>query len=85
MGLLVVMGVDLCDLSLGRTMIQRIALYATLGYTLDYLGAGVATLGFWCVVGLFWGAEALTRRELIEQLNEELRALREQHGIKDKE
>jgi hypothetical protein len=66
-------------------MIQRIALYATLGYTLDYLGAGVATPGFWCVLGLFWCAETMTRRELIEQLNEELQALRKAHGIKDKE
>jgi hypothetical protein len=66
-------------------MIQRIALYATLGYTLDYIGAGVTTLGFWCIVGLFWASEIMTRRELIEQLNEELRALRKAHGIEDKE
>ena len=65
-------------------MIQRIALYATLGYTLDFIGAGVTTLGFWCVVGLFWATETMTRRELLEQLNEELKALRKQHGL-DKE
>ena len=65
-------------------MIQRIALYATLGYILDAINSGFTTWSFWCILGLFWAAETMTRRELIEQLNEELKALRKQHGL-DKE
>ena len=85
MGLLVVLGIDLCDLCLGRPMIQRIALYAVLGYTLDYIGADVASAGFWCVVALFWASEHMTRRELIEQLNEELQEMRRKAGIDNKD
>lgn len=47
-------------------MIQRIALYATLGLTLDFSGAGYDTLGFWCVVSLFWALEHITHREGLE-------------------
>lgn len=85
MGLLVVLGIDLCDLCVGRTMIQRIALYAVLGYTLDYIGADVASAGFWCVVALFWASEHMTRRELIEQLNLELQEMRRKAGIDNKD
>lgn len=66
MGLLVVMGVDLCDLSLGRPMIQRIALYVTLGLTLDLIGADAATLGFWCVLALFWAMDTLSNTDGFE-------------------
>jgi hypothetical protein len=48
-------------------MIQRIALYTALGLVLSALGAGFNTWGFWCVVGLFWASETLTRREQHEQ------------------
>jgi len=43
------------------TLIQRIALYATLGVVIDSLG--VATWGwqFWCLLALFWAAEWLAR------------------------
>ena len=61
-------------------MLQRIALYATLGYLLDSLGVGFEHWGFWCILGLFWASEHLTRRELIEQLNEELKAMRRAAG-----
>ena len=57
-------------------MLQRLALYATLGYVLDALGQDFTTWGFWCVLALFIACEWLTRRELIEQLNEELQAMR---------
>jgi hypothetical protein len=66
-------------------MIQRIALYAVLGYTLDYIGADVASAGFWCVVALFWASEHMTRRELIEQLNLELQEMRRKAGIDNKD
>ena len=66
-------------------MIQRIVLYAVLGYTLDYIGADVASAGFWCVVALFWASEHMTRRELIEQLNEELQEMRRKAGIDNKD
>ncbi len=50
----------------------RIALYATLGYTLDALGQGFTTWGFWAVLGLFWASEHLTRVELLEQIHKEV-------------
>jgi hypothetical protein len=85
MGLLVVLGIDLCDLCVGRTMIQRIVLYAVLGYTLDTLGTGFDHWGFWCILGLFWASEHMTRRELIEQLNLELQEMRRKAGIDNKD
>jgi hypothetical protein len=57
-------------------MLQRIALYACLGYLLDTLEVGFTHWGFWCILALFWATEHMTRRELIEQLNEELQAMR---------
>jgi hypothetical protein len=44
-------------------MLQRIALYTALGLVLSALGADFTHWGFWCVVGLFWASETLTRRE----------------------
>ena len=44
-------------------MIQRIALYTALGLTLSALEADFTHWAFWCVVGLFWASEVLTRRE----------------------
>lgn len=61
-------------------MIQRIALYVTLGFLLDALGVGYDHWGFWCVVGLYWASEHMTRRELIEQLNQELQEMRRKAG-----
>ena len=57
-------------------MLQRIVLYATLGYLLDALAIGFTHWGFWCVLALFWASEHMTRSELIEQLNQELQAMR---------
>ena len=66
-------------------MLQRIVLYATLGYLLDALAIGFDHWGFWSVLALFWASEHMTRRELIEQLNEELRAMRKAAGLEDKD
>jgi hypothetical protein len=57
-------------------MITRLVLYSTLGYLLSVLGYTFYSEEFWCVVGLFWASETLTRWELIEQLNNELTAMR---------
>ena len=57
-------------------MIQRIALYATLGYLLDALGQGANTLGFWCVLGLFFASETLTRVETLHQVQEHIDMMR---------
>jgi hypothetical protein len=57
-------------------MIQRIALYATLGMVLDAAALTITDLLFWCILALFLASEWMTRRELIEQLNQELQAMR---------
>ena len=44
-------------------MLQRIVLYATLGYLLDTLGHSVSDWSFYAVLALFWAAEAMSRRE----------------------
>ena len=62
-------------------MLQRIALYATLGFLLDALEVGWDHWGFWCMLGLFIASEHMTRRELIEQLNKELQEMRRKAGI----
>ena len=49
-------------------MLTRLALYTALGLTLNALEQSVASVGFWCVVGLFWAAEHLTRVETIETI-----------------
>lgn len=61
-------------------MIQRLALYGTLGWLLSVLGLTLLSWEFWCVVGLFWASEHMTRVELIEQLQAELTALRRKHN-----
>ena len=48
-------------------MIQRIALYATLGMLCNVLGHAWDTWQFWSIVGLFWASEHITRREQHEQ------------------
>ena len=48
-------------------MIQRIALYSTLGVLCSVLGHAWDTWQFWSIVGLFWASEHLTRREQHEQ------------------
>jgi hypothetical protein len=44
-------------------MIQRIALYTTLGLVLNAVGVLFDTWGFWCILALYWCSEAITRRE----------------------
>ena len=63
------------------SMIQRIALYVTLGLTLNALGQAADSTGFWLVLALFWASEHMTRTELIEQLQQELRAARQAAGL----
>ena len=48
-------------------MLQRIALYATLGTLLGHLGHVWDTWAFWCILGLYWCSEAITRREAYQQ------------------
>jgi ABC-type dipeptide/oligopeptide/nickel transport system permease component len=36
-------------------------------------------------LGMFWATEQMTRRELIEQLNEELEAMRRAKGLDTKD
>jgi hypothetical protein len=60
-------------------MLLRLTLYATLGLVLDAVGQGFDTRGFWCVVGLFWAAEHITRTELLEQIHREVAEWRRLH------
>jgi hypothetical protein len=44
-------------------MIQRLVLYATLGFLLDALGQGATDWGFWCVLALFICSDYISRKE----------------------
>ena len=55
-------------------MLARIALYTTLGYLIDGMGAHWDTWQFWCILGLFWASETLTRIETVERIEQELQA-----------
>jgi hypothetical protein len=44
-------------------MIQRLVLYATLGFLLNALGQGATDWGFWCVLALFVCGDVIARRE----------------------
>ena len=44
-------------------MLVRFALYLTLGYLIHSLGYAWDTAEFWCFLGLFWGAETISRHE----------------------
>jgi hypothetical protein len=57
-------------------MIQRISLYIVLGLVLNAVAVLPDSVGFWSIVALFWASEHMTRTELIEQLEQELRAAR---------
>lgn len=48
-------------------MIQRIVLYATLGFLLNALGQSALDWGFWCVLALFISSEVLARRQGYEE------------------
>lgn len=64
---------------------QRLALYTTLGLVLVALDQTYESAGFWCIVALFWASEQLTRRELAEQIEAELKAIRQRYGLAAKE
>ncbi len=59
-------------------MLQRLALYTTLGLVLDAVELTLTDWGFWCILALFIASEWLTRREIIEQVNAELAILKQQ-------
>lgn len=59
-------------------MLQRIVLYATLGMVLDAAEIGVTHWAFWCVLGLFIASEWMTKRETLEQVQDYVKAVREQ-------
>ena len=61
-------------------MLQRLALYATLGLVLDALGHSVISTGFWCIVALFWASEHVTRMEVWDTIEQELERLRRRHS-----
>ena len=61
-------------------MWTRIALYATLGYTLDALGHDFTHWGFWAVLGLFWASEHLTRIETVDHIWNEVQELRRKNN-----
>ena len=64
-------------------MLQRIVLYSTLAVLLNALAITFESWAFWCVIGLFWASEQLSRMELVEQLNLELEALRRRNNNND--
>lgn len=61
-------------------MLQRIVLYSTLGVLLNTLAITFDTWSFWCVVGLFWASDQISRLELIDELNQELKAIRRRYN-----
>jgi hypothetical protein len=44
-------------------MIQRLVLYATLGFLLNALGQSAFDWGFWCVLALFVCGDVIARKE----------------------
>lgn len=48
-------------------IIQRIALYATMGMLLNALGHTWDSWGFWCVLVMFWGSDLIARMEQHQQ------------------
>ena len=45
-------------------MLQRIALYTTLGLVLNAVAVLPDSVGFWSILALFWASEHMTRTEL---------------------
>jgi uncharacterized membrane protein len=61
-------------------MWTRIALYAVLGLVLDAIGVTLDTVGFWCILALFWAVERNAVEDIFTSINKELERLkREQH------
>jgi hypothetical protein len=48
-------------------MIQRVALYLTLGILLSAFELTYETVGFWLVIALYWANEHMTERHSFEQ------------------
>lgn len=59
-------------------MLQRIALYAVLGLVLDAAKINIDHWAFWCILGLFLASEWMTRREVMETVQEYVTAVRDQ-------
>ena len=55
-------------------MLQRIVLYAVLGFTLDAAEINISHWAFWCILALFLASEWMTRRETVERIELELRS-----------
>jgi hypothetical protein len=47
------------------------------------MGATLDTWQFWSVVGLFWASEHLTRQELWEQIQRQVKQLQAENNNKD--
>lgn len=58
-------------------MLQRLALFATLGLVLDALGLQAWSAGFWCILGLFIAYGWLVRIEVEQELDEYYKAIRD--------
>lgn len=61
-------------------MLTRLALYTALGLVLSAMGATLDTWQFWSVVGLFWASEHLTRQELWEQIQRQVKQLQAENN-----
>lgn len=59
-------------------MLQRLALYSTLGWLMLALGQQWDSWGFWCILGLFWASEHLTRMETMAAVAQQIQNMREQ-------
>jgi hypothetical protein len=44
-------------------LLQKLALYFTLGLLLTTLGLTVTSWQFWCITALFWASEYMTRKD----------------------
>lgn len=64
-------------------MLTRLALYTALGLVLSAMGATLDTWQFWSVVGLFWASEHMTRQELWEQIQRQVKQLQSENNNKD--
>ena len=59
-------------------MIQRLALYTALGLLLSAVQIQFDHWAFWCVVGLFWASEHLTRMETLQQVEDYVNTVKKQ-------
>ncbi len=61
-------------------LLTRLTLYTALGLTLNAMEARWDTWQFWCVVGLFWASEHLTRLEVVEDINREVERIKQERN-----